>query len=263
MYIEQFLQLLDILYKNIKLTFNLLLYVKLKKITLGWIMFNILIADDDINICKLTKFYIDKAGYNSFVAYDGESALSVIENNPIDLAIVDVMMPKKDGFTLVKELRQANIELPIILVTALGEIGDKTQGFSVGADDYLTKPVNYDELLLRISALLRRAQITKGKQIIIGDITIDYNSLSIIKNQVSLKLPRKEFLILFKLLSYPNKIFTRSQLFNEFWGINSDSGEDTVKVHINKLRENIAGFDEFEVVTIRGLGYKGVINEKR
>lgn len=226
-------------------------------------MFNILIADDDINICKLTKFYIDKAGYNSFVATNGESALEIIENNPIDLAIVDVMMPKKDGFTLVKELRDANMDLAIILVTALGEIENKTQGFSVGADDYLTKPVNYDELLLRISALLRRAQIAKGKQIIIGDIKIDYDTLSIIRENQTLKLPRKEFLILFKLLSYPNKIFTRSQLFNEFWGINSDSGEDTVKVHINKLRENISEFDEFEVVTIRGLGYKGVINEKK
>lgn len=226
-------------------------------------MFNILIADDDINICKLTQFYIDKAGYNSFVAHDGEKALEIIENNPIDLAIIDVMMPKKDGFSLVKELREANMDLPVILVTALGEIEDKTQGFSVGADDYLTKPVNYDELLLRISALLRRAQIAKGKQIIIGNIKIDYDSLSIIKKDSATKLPRKEFLILFKLLSYPNKIFTRSQLFNEFWGINSDSGEDTVKVHINKLRENIVDFEEFDIITIRGLGYKGVINEKR
>ncbi len=226
-------------------------------------MFNILIADDDINICKLTKFYLDKAGYNSFVAFNGTTALEIIENNHIDLAIIDIMMPQKDGFTLIEEIREAGIDLPVILVTALGEINHKTKGFSVGADDYLTKPVNFDELLLRISALLRRAQISKGKQIVVGDITIDYNTYSIISPSNSLKLPKKEFMILFKLLSYPQKIFTRSQLFNEFWGINSDSSEDTVKVHINKLRENIAGYKQFEIVTIRGLGYKGVIHETK
>lgn len=225
-------------------------------------MFNILIADDDINICKLTQFYIDKAGYKSFIAHDGQQALDIIENNQIDLAIVDVMMPKKDGFSLVKEIRDADIELPIILVTALGQISDKVKGFGVGADDYLTKPINYDELLLRISALLRRAQITKGKRIVIDDIVIDYDLLSISNKSHNIKLPKKEFLILFKLLSYPNKIFTRSQLFNELWGINSDSSEDTVKVHINKLRENIAVFPNIDIVTIRGLGYKGVIHEK-
>lgn len=226
-------------------------------------MFNILVADDDVNICKLTKFYLDKAGYSVEVAQNGEEALNIIENKHIDLAIIDVMMPKKDGFTLVKELREANIDLPVILVTALGEISHKTEGFLVGADDYLTKPVNFEELLLRITALLRRAQIAKGKQIIIGDITIDYNTNSILHKNGELKLPKKEFLLLFKLLSYPNKIFTRSQLFNEFWGINSDSSEDTVKVHINKLRENISLFNQFEIVTIRGLGYKGVINEQK
>lgn len=226
-------------------------------------MFNILIADDDINICKLTKFYLDKAGYNSFVANNGEVALEIIENNHIDLAIIDVMMPKKDGFTLVKEVREANIDIPIIMVTALGEMSHKTQGFSSGADDYLTKPVNFDELLLRISALLRRAQITKGKQIIIDDLIIDYNTNSIISKAGETKLPKKEFLLLFKLLSYPQKIFTRSQLYNEFWGINSDSSEDTVKVHINKLREDISAFPQFDIVTIRGLGYKGVINETK
>lgn len=226
-------------------------------------MFNILVADDDINICKLTKFYLDKAGYNSFVAINGNHALEIIENNHIDLAIVDVMMPQKDGFSLVKEIRDSGMDLPIILVTALGEISHKTQGFSVGADDYLTKPINFEELLLRISALLRRAQISKGKQIKIGEIIIDYNTNSILSQNGNIKLPKKEFLILFKLLSYPNKIFTRSQLFNELWGINSDSSEDTVKVHINKLRENISAFKEFDVITIRGLGYKGVINETK
>ena len=226
-------------------------------------MFNILIADDDINICKLTQFYLDKAGYSCFISNDGEDALIKIENNHIDLAIIDVMMPKKDGFTLIKEIRDANIDIPIILVTALGEISHKTQGFSVGADDYLTKPVNFNELLLRISALLRRAQITKGKEIIIGDIKIDYNTNSIIAPDKKLQLPKKEFLLLFKLLSYPEKIFTRSQLFNEFWGINSDSSEDTVKVHINKLRENVSAFTQFDIATVRGLGYKGVINEKK
>lgn len=225
-------------------------------------MFNVLVAEDDKNIRKLMEIKLSSEGYNVFLACDGEEALKVMENNQIDIMVVDVMMPKMDGYELVKTVRESNTQIPAIMVTAKGSIQDKAKGFLVGIDDYMVKPVEFDELLFRIKALLRRAKIVNERKIVVGDVTLDYDTLSITGYGNKITLPKKEFSILFKLLSYPERSFTKAQLFDEFWGYDSYADEDTIKVHINKIRSKIAVFPEIDIETIRGIGYKGVRNEK-
>lgn len=219
-------------------------------------MLNILVVDDNESIRKLISTYLKKDGHNVLLASNGVEALEVMESNHIDLMIADIMMPKMDGYVLTEDLRAANYNFPILMITAKETYEDKKKGFHVGTDDYMVKPIDMDEMLLRVNALIRRAKISQDKKIIIGDVTLDYDSLSVITSEQTIELPKKEFYLLFKLLSYPKKIFTRAQLMDEIWGMDADADERTVDVHIKRLREKFSDFAEFEIITIRGLGYK-------
>lgn len=221
-------------------------------------MINILIVDDNEKIRKLIEIYLKREGFQVFHGEDGEVALEVMDKTKIDLMIVDVMMPKMDGYELVQELRKANYTLPILMVTAKDTYPDKKRGFDLGVDDYMTKPINMDELILRINALFRRSKIFVDKEIVLGNLTLDLDNLEVKTHTDSVLLPKKEFYLLYKLLSYPNKIFTRQELMDDIWGYDSEADERTVDVHIKRLREKFKEYKEFEIVTIRGLGYKGV-----
>ena len=223
-------------------------------------MFNILVADDDKNTRKLMRAVLERENYNVLTAEDGEDALEKIESNHIDLVVLDVMMPKVDGYEFTRTIRENNNALPILMVSAKQLPDDRRKGFIVGTDDYMTKPVDEQEMLLRIKALLRRAQIVSERRIVIGDVIVDYDTLTVSKNGESQELPPKEFMLLYKLLSYPGKIFTRIQLMDEIWGMDSDSGWETVTVHIGRLRKRFEGFEEFSIESVRGLGYKAVRN---
>ncbi|QUI21231.1 response regulator transcription factor [Vallitalea pronyensis] len=227
-------------------------------------MFSIAVCEDDNHIRRLFADVLRGDGYNVYEASDGEVLLDILEETHIDMLITDVMMPRMDGFELVKVLRDAGYELPIIMITAKVTMEDKKIGFSLGVDDYMVKPVDTDEILLRVKALLRRAKIASDKKLQIGSTALDYDSLTINHHNTVMDLPKKEFLLLFKLLSSPNKIFTRAQIMDEIWGYSSESDERTVDVHIKRLREKLAHVDDFEIVTVKGLGYKAVkTNDKK
>lgn len=226
-------------------------------------MFNILVVEDEKKLRVLMQKKLEKNNYNFFGAEDGIQALKVMEDNQIDLIISDIMMPNMDGYELIKELRNVKNEIPIMLITIKDTLDDKKQGFLLGADDYMTKPVDLDEMILRISVLLRRAKIINQKRIHIGDVLLNYETLSVEKENQKITLKPKEFYILFKLLSYPNKIYTRQDLMEEFWGADSESDPRTVDVHIKRIREKLQDINEFEIETIRGLGYKGVIKSEK
>jgi len=221
-------------------------------------LFRILVADDDKNIRLLIKAVLEAENYTVFTAENGEDALALMDREHIDLVVLDIMMPKMDGYEFTRILRENNSTLPILMVSAKQLPEDKHRGFIVGTDDYITKPIDEEEMLLRIKALLRRARIASERRITIGAITLDYDALTVTKNGMSQLLPQKEFLLLYKLLSYPGKIFTRIQLMDEIWGAESDTGWETVTVHIGRLRKRFEGWEEFEIVSVRGLGYKAV-----
>jgi len=221
-------------------------------------MFHILVVDDDKNTRLLLKAVLESEGYTVYVAANGEEALTVMDQQHIDLVVLDIMMPKMDGYEFTKNLREAQNNMPILMVSAKQLPADKKKGFLVGTDDYMTKPIDEEEMLLRIKALLRRAQIVSDRRIVIGDVVLDYDSFTVSKNGQVQELPQKEFLLLYKLLSYPGKIFTRIQLMDEIWGAESDTGWETVTVHIGRLRKRFEGWEEFELQSIRGLGYKAV-----
>jgi DNA-binding response OmpR family regulator len=221
-------------------------------------MFHILVVDDDKNTRLLFKAVLEEAGYTVSSATDGEAALAVMDQEHIDLVVLDVMMPKLDGYAFTETLRESDSTLPILMVSAKQLPEDKKRGFLVGTDDYMTKPVDEEELLLRIKALLRRAKIASERKITVGDVVLDYDALTVSRGQEVQELPQKEFLLLYKLLSYPGKIFTRIQLMDEIWGADSDTGWETVTVHIGRLRKRFEGWSEFEIVSVRGLGYKAV-----
>lgn len=223
-------------------------------------MFHILVVDDDKNTRRLFKAVLESEGYTVSSAENGEEALEAMERSTVDLVVLDIMMPKMDGYEFTKILRDVDNNLPILMVSAKQMPEDKRKGFLVGTDDYMTKPIDETEMLLRIKALLRRAKIATEHKITIGDVVIDYDSLSVTKNKNTQKLPQKEFLLLYKLLSYPGKIFTRIQLMDEIWGSESDTGWETVTVHIGRLRKRFEGWEEFEIQSVRGLGYKAVKN---
>lgn len=225
-------------------------------------MFKILVVEDNKNLRKLMVTYLKKNNYEPIEAEDGEQALDILDKNHVDLIITDIMMPNLDGFELTKELREANYMLPILFVTAKESIDDKKKGFLIGADDYMVKPVDMDEMVLRVGVLLRRANIVNQRKLIINDVVLSYDELVLKKGNQVFELPQKEFLLLYKLLSFPNKIFTRQDLMDEIWGLETESDLRTVDVHIKRLRQKFERFSEFEIVTIRGVGYKGVINEK-
>ncbi len=221
-------------------------------------MFKILVVDDDKNSLLLFSSVLKSANYEVVTASNGEEALNVIDKEHIDLVVLDIMMPKMDGYEFTKELRSADNNLPVLMVSAKQLPSDKHKGFLVGTDDYMIKPIDEEEMLLRIKALLRRAKIVNDRKIIIGDVVLDYDSLTVSKNDVVYELPQKEFLLLYKLLSYPGKIFTRIQLMDEIWGAESDTGWETVTVHIGRLRKRFENWTEFEIESVRGLGYKAI-----
>ena len=221
-------------------------------------MFNILVADDVANIRRLYEYTLEKNGFKVFSAENGEMALDIIEKQHIDLMILDVMMPKKDGYEVLKTLRESGSSLPVLIITAKDAAEDLRRGFVLGTDDYMTKPVDEMEMILRIKALLRRSKIAEEQKIIIGQTELVYDSFTV---EIAGKpvLPKKEFQILFKLLSFPGKTFTRAALMEEFWEMDSDSEARTVDVHINRLRERFRDNSDFEILTVRGLGYKAEI----
>lgn len=225
-------------------------------------MFNILVVEDDKNLRKLITTYLQRNKYNTYEATNGEEALNVLDQSYIDLIVSDIMMPKMDGYELIKSLREAKYDVPILIITAKSEIEDKKEGFLLGADDYMVKPIDIEEMLLRIQVLLRRSKSASEKKIQIGDLLLNYNQLSVIKKDKVYNLAQKEFYLLYKLLSTPNTIFTRQALIEEVWGLESDSDYRTVDVHIKRIREKMKDVDEFEIITIRGIGYKAIIHEK-
>lgn len=221
-------------------------------------MFQILVVDDDKNTRKLLQAVLEQDGYRVFTAENGEVALSVLDDQHVDLVVLDIMMPKMDGYEFTKTLRESNNNLPILMVSAKQLPSDKKQGFLVGTDDYMTKPIDEEEMLWRIKALLRRAQIANEHRIVIGDVVLDYDALTVSRGNEVQELPQKEFMLLYKLLSYPGKIFTRIQLMDEIWGANSDTGWETVTVHVGRIRKRFQDWKEFEIESVRGLGYKAV-----
>ena len=224
-------------------------------------MFNILVCEDDASLRRVMCTVLDKHGYTAIPAGDGQQALDILDSEHIDLIISDIMMPGIDGYQLTQDLRDADYTLPILLVTAKERFEDKQRGFMSGADDYMVKPVDMEEMILRVGALLRRAKIANDHKLSYGGTTLDYDSLTVIADGQSLQLPQKEFYLLFKLLSYPNKIFTRAQLMDEIWGMDSEIDERTVDVHINRLRDKFKDSRDFDLVTVRGLGYKAVVSK--
>ena len=203
---------------------------------------------------------LQENGYEVRSAKDGEEALEIFQSLKADCILLDVMMPKMNGYEVARAIRSVDEETPILMITAKGELNDRKEGFLSGTDDYMVKPVDEEEMLLRIKALLRRSKRVTEHKLLIGDVTLDYDSLSVIKGEEVTTLPQKEFYLLYKLLSNPNKIYTRLQLMDEIWGMDTDSADNTVNVHINRLRNRFENYSEFEIVTIRGLGYKGVRN---
>jgi DNA-binding response OmpR family regulator len=217
-------------------------------------VFNILVCEDDKNIRNLMSIFLKKENFNVYEAEDGQKALDILDTVFIDLIITDIMMPKIDGYELSNDLRKAGIETPILMITAKETIEDKRQGFKIGVDDYMVKPIDMDEMILRVEALLRRSKAVSGKVLKVGETVLDFDALTV----NGAELPKKEFMLLFKLLSSTNHIFTRSQLMDEIWGYDSDSDEQTVNVHISRIREKFESNEDFEILTVKGLGFKAV-----
>lgn len=221
-------------------------------------MLKIMIVDDSENTRKLTEAVLKQHGYDTVCAADGEEGLEMLDKVHVDLIVLDVMMPRMDGFEFTRTLRDCGWEIPILMVTAKESHLDKKEGFLAGTDDYMVKPVDEEEMLLRIAALLRRSKIAGEHKITIGSTVLDHDSLTVTTPEKTIELPQKEFMLLFQLLSYKDKIFTRRQLMDEIWDMDSDTDERTVDVHINRLRDKFKNNPDFSIVTIRGLGYKAV-----
>lgn len=222
-------------------------------------MFNILIVEDDKNLRKLIKTCLKRENYQTYEATNGVEALDILDENYIDLIVTDIMMPQIDGYELTRELRNARYNIPILLITAKSTLSDKKEGFLAGADDYMVKPVDIEELSLRVKVLLKRANMTNEQKIRIGNLVLNYNQLSVTKGEKNYQLAQKEFYLLYKLLSKPDIIFTRQELIEEIWGLDNESDFRTVDVHIKRIREKLKELDEFEIVTVRGIGYKSII----
>ena len=220
-------------------------------------MFNVLVVDDDKNTRSLMQAVLGK-DYNVFTAENGNAALAIMDEQYVDLVVVDIMMPGLDGYGFTSALRGSDSEIPILMVSAKQLPDDRKEGFRVGIDDFMSKPIDNEELLLHVKALLRRARIVSEHKITVGDAILDYDSFTVSRAGETIELPQKEFLLLYKLLSYPDKIFTRIQLMDEIWGMNCDTGWETLTVHINRLRKRFEDWNEFEIVSVRGLGYKAV-----
>ena len=223
-------------------------------------MKTVLIAEDEKSIRDFIVINLKRSGYDVLEAENGKQAADLFDknNDNIDVVVLDIMMPEMDGYEFTKIIREWQPNIPILMVSAKQLPSDKKRGFLVGTDDYMTKPVDEEEMMLRIKALLRRSNIVNERKIVIGDVTLNYDELSVTRGSEVQTLPQKEFYVLYKLLSYPNKIFTRLQLMDEIWGLDSETTDMTVNVHINRLRKRFEGWKEFEIITVRGLGYKAV-----
>lgn len=222
-------------------------------------MFNILVVEDDAILNRMIAVKLKQSGYMTYTAFNGDEALAVMDDYHIDLVVTDVMMPKMDGFEFIKTLREAKCSLPILIITAKGELDDMETGFSVGTDDYMVKPINLSEMILRVKALLRRSNMSAEKKLILNNTVLDYDRLTIENGGNVIELPPKEFYLLFKLLSNPGKIFTRLELLDEIWGMRDDIDERNVDAHVKKLRRRFESNEDFELKTVRGLGYKVVV----
>ncbi len=226
-------------------------------------MFRILVTEDDKNSARFLQITLTRAGYSVLSASNGKQAIEVLDSQHVDLIVLDIMMPEMNGYEFAETIRSHGIDIPILVISAKQLPEDKCKAFLTGADDYMTKPVNDQELLLRIKALLRRANIISEQRISIGQVTLDYPSLTVSRGSEKQTLPKKEFYLLFKLLSCPDKIFTRLQLMDEIWGMNSNSVDTTINVHINRLRKRFGDYPEFRIVAIKGIGYKAVITHEK
>lgn len=225
----------------------------------GYFMFQILVVEDDASLRKLMSAALKQHGYVTFLANDGLEALDVLEKTNIDLIISDIMMPNMDGYELTRQLRKADFNLPILMVTAKETFEDKQEGFSAGTDDYMVKPIDINEMILRVGALLRRSKMASEHSLTVGNCVLDYDAMSVaVDGGAAETIPQMEFKLLFKLLSYLDKIFTRRQLLDELWGMDKDVDERTVDVHVKRLRERYGSCESFDIVTVRGLGYKAV-----
>ena len=224
-------------------------------------MIKILVVEDDPNTSKLIEDVLLDERYTPVPARNAQEAFEALDRHHIDLMITDIMMPGMDGYTLTEQLREAKFEFPILMVTAKESIKSKRRGFIVGTDDYMVKPVDEEELILRVKALLRRAKIASERKITIGQVMLNYDTFTVSRASERISLPQKEFLLLYKLLSYPNMIFTRMQLLDEIWGVDTESTDHTVSVHIGRLRERFYDWSEFSVETVRGFGYRAVRND--
>lgn len=221
-------------------------------------MFHILIAEDDYDVCQMFKHVLLQKGYSVTTVSNGKEALEMMEKEQFDLLISDIMMPVMDGYELVRQMRDANEEMPVLMITAKDAFDDMEEGFSSGTDDYMVKPVNVDEMLLRVGALLRRAKIIHERRQTIGATVMEMDTFTVTSDNEKLILPQKEFMLLYKMASYPGKIFTRQQLMDDIWGYDSETDTHTVEVHISRLREKFKDNRDFEIVTMRGVGYKVV-----
>lgn len=220
---------------------------------------NILVVEDDKALNKLICRVLERNGHAVFSACGGEEALSLLDGTYIDLVLTDIMMLGTDGYELVAAIRAADTKMPVIFITAKSGFGDKLRGFNLGADDYMVKPIDINELVLRVNAILRRSRIANERRLVIGSTVLDADSFTVSAGGSTSALPQKEFLLLFKLLSYPGRIFTRYEIMDEIWGYDSESDEKTINVHISKLRSRFEENGDFSIETVRGLGYKAVL----
>lgn len=224
-------------------------------------MFHILVVEDDAKLRSLFCTVLTNNGYLALPAESGEKALSLLDSEYVDLIISHIMMSGMDGYELIDHLRTSGFTMPILIITAKERFEDKQRGFQAGTDDYMVKPIDVNEMVLRVGALLKRAKIATEHRIVCQNTILDYDALTVTVNGQETLLPQKEFYLLYKLLSYPNKIFTRQQLMDEIWGLDSTTDERTVDVHVNRLRERFKNCDDFIIMTVRGLGYKAVKTE--
>ncbi|MCL2675011.1 MAG: response regulator transcription factor [Firmicutes bacterium] len=221
-------------------------------------MATILIVEDNESMRELMTAKLERK-FDVVSAADGKTALGVVESKTVDLIVCDIMMPRMNGYEFVRQLRNMGMHTPVIMATAKQGFDDKKDGFSVGADDYMVKPINFDELIWRIDALLRRSKIAADKEIVLGKFKLNATTFEAVYDGQAIEMTRKEFDLTYKLLSYPNKLFSHDKLLNDVWGYDCPSGETTIRSHVNRLRNKFEHITEFEIVTIRGLGYKAVL----
>ena len=221
-------------------------------------MFKILIVEDDTELCQLFSHVLEKNGYHTRMVSNGQEALDALAEEYVDLIISDIMMPVMDGYELVRSLRKKSVMTPVLMITARDAFDDMRLGFLSGTDDYMVKPINVSEMVLRVGALLRRVQMMNEHRQVIGETVMECDSLTVTRGETSMILPQKEFMLLYKMASFPGRIFTRQQLMDDIWGYDSSTDTHTVDVHIARLRERFRDNSDFKIVTMRGVGYKVV-----